>query len=140
MGCVEKTDPIFVDELRLACPQLNKLSDHELASWIVSRLNYVVSGSLELEGNDFAHDTNEFGYKIRINNDGRSMLANGAIVIHQNRIYFAAIDRNDSNFQSLFVHLLADSPGDLAEIEIRVLVPETKQHRTYGWDGNFLLI
>jgi len=135
MGSHERTDPKFVDALKLAHPPLGKLTLHEIASWIVARLNYITSGSLEVEDNFFANDTNEFGYKIKISDNADTTLAHGAVVIHADRVYFAALDIKIPDFQLAFVSLLVDSPNDLAKGEIVVCLPELKKKRRYGWDG-----
>lgn len=138
-GSRERSDQPFFDALKAAHPLLSKLTQHEIASWIVARLNFITSGSLEVEGKSFGHDTNEFGYKIRLSDAEDTTLAHGAVVIHANRIYFASLDIKIDNFQSVFISLLADSPSDLAKCEIIVRVPESKRKRTYGWDGYSLL-
>ena len=135
MGSIEDSAPKFANALRAADKKISKFTEHELASWVVSRLNYFVGGSIEVEGNEFAHDTNEFGYKIKIADTNNRMCAHGAVVIHENGITFAAVNTHISNIQDLFVQLLVDSPADLAKIEIRVQTPETDRYRVYGWDG-----
>ena len=75
MGSRERNDPMFVDALKSAHPPLARLTLHEVTSWIVARLNYLVGGSIELIGNEFAHDTNEFGYKIRLADNANATLA-----------------------------------------------------------------
>jgi len=139
MGSHERTDPTFIDALKIAHAPLAKLTLHEVASWIVARLNYITAGSLEVEGNDFAHDTNEFGYKIKLSDNTDTTLAHGAVVFHAKRVYFAALDIKIPDFQSAFVSLLADFPNDLAKIEIVVYFPESKKKRRYGWDGYSLI-
>lgn len=139
MGSEEQDSPIFVDELKRAAPRLAKSGTHELGSWIVARLNYLTCGALPQEGDCFEHDTDEFGYKVRLENSQNERQASGAIVIHRTRIYFAHVDPVVENFQGLFVSLLADSPSDLEQCSIRVKHPESKKSRNYGWDGYSLL-
>jgi hypothetical protein len=139
MGSRERTDPTFVDALKVAHPPLARLTQHELVSWIVARLNYLVSASIYLEGSSFANDTNEFGYKIRLSDDSDTTLAHGAVVFHARRTYFASLDLKISDFQSVFIRLLTDSPTDLSKCEIVVREPESKRKRTYGWNGHSLL-
>ncbi|WP_413432572.1 hypothetical protein [Crateriforma spongiae] len=138
MGSVEGSNPDFAEALRSADRAIEKFTEHELASWVVSRLNYFVGGSLEVEGDEFAHDTNEFGYKIKVVDTNRRMIAHGGVVVYENRIAFAAVNTHNANLQDLFVQLLVESPSDLAKIEIRVRTPETKRYRVYGWDGYHL--
>jgi hypothetical protein len=88
-----------------------------------------------LEGEEFAHDTNEFGYWIRLSDDSNKPLAHGAVMFRADRTYFASVDVRITDFQSLFVRLLTDSPDDLAKCEIVVREPESKRKRTYGWNG-----
>jgi hypothetical protein len=139
MGSHERNEPTFVQALQVAHPPLARMTLHEIASWIVARLNYITARSLEVEGNVFAHDTNEFGYKIKLSDEADTTLAHGAVVIHADRVYFAGLDIKVPDFQSVFVSLLADSPNDLAKCEIVVRVPESKKKRRYGWDGYSLL-
>lgn len=82
MGSHERSSPLFVDALKTAHRPLSKLTDHELASWVVARLSYLTSGALPLEGDEFSHDTNEFGYKLKITDQKKVSVAHGAIVIH----------------------------------------------------------
>jgi len=138
-GSMEVVEPSFVNALRAACPKLTRHSDRELASWIVSRLNYLAAGALDVVGTEFGHDTNEFGYKIKLTDAHDKSVAHGAVVIHEKRIYFASVNVAIENFQQLFVELLTDSPDDLAKIKVRVRYPESKRYRMYGWDGYSLL-
>jgi hypothetical protein len=138
-GSREPTAPTFVEALRAAHPPLSKRTEHELASWIVARLCYLTCDSLLLEGTEFAHDTNEVGYKFRLaGSDGKSA-AHGAIMIHAEGVRFAEVNVTIDDFQSLVVKLLTDSPNDLSKCEIRVRNPETRKTRKYGWDGISLL-
>jgi hypothetical protein len=139
MGSQERTDPVFVDALKAAHPPLGELTDHELASWIVARLCYLTSGALTVEGDSFAHDTDEFGYKMKITDEAKVSVAHGAVIFHAARTSFASVDMEIDDFQSVVVDLLTDSPGDLAACEIRVREPETRNDRTYGWNGYALL-
>lgn len=139
MGSVERTDPLFVDALKTAHPPLTKMTVHEIGSWIVGRLSYLTAGSLAVEGDVFAHDTNDFGYKIKITDNSKASVAHGAIVIHADGIRFASVDVKINDFQTLLVELLTESADDLAACEIRVQEPETRKYRTYGWDGYSLL-
>jgi hypothetical protein len=135
MGSRERTDSPFLDALKAAHPPLSKMTRHEITSWIVARLNFITSGSLELEGRTFAHDTNEFGYKIKLSDQSDNTLAHGAVVFRADRTYFASLDIKIDDFRSVFVGLLTDSPLDLAKCEITVREPESKKKRTYGWNG-----
>ena len=135
----EKTAPTFLEALKVAHLPLAKLPVHEIGSWIVARLNYLTAGALEVEGNDFGNDTNEFGYIIKLSDDAGTTLAHGAVMIHADRVYFAANDIKIPDFQSIFVSLLTESPRDLAKCEIVVRTPESKKKRRYGWDGYSLL-
>jgi hypothetical protein len=139
MGSSERTGQAFLDALKAAYAPLSKMNQHEIASWIVARLNFITSGSLELEGNLFSGDTNDFGYKIKLSDEGDITLAHGAVVVKADRILFASLDIKIADFQSLFITLLADSPNDLAKCEIIVREPENKKKRAYGWDGYSLL-
>ncbi len=139
MGSRKRSNPPFVDALQLAHPPLSRLNGHELASWIVARLNYITSGSLELEGNGFSHDTNEFGYKLKLTDASCETQAHGAVVFQVDRIYFAALDLKIDDFQSLFIRLLVDCPYDLAKCEIVVYLPESNKKRIYGWNGYSLI-
>ena len=102
-------------------------------------MNYLTAGGLEVEGNEFAHDTNEFGYFIRLCDQTDTTLASGAVMIHAERVYLTANDIKIPDFQSVFVDLLVECPADLAKCEIVVCVPESKKRRRYGWDGYSLL-
>ncbi len=138
-GSREGRAPIFVEALRAAHPPLRNLTLHALASWIVSRLNFLTSGALVLEGEEFAHDTGEFGYKIRLADRGSATLAHGAVVFGEGRIDFASVDLGVDDFQAVFIKLLVDAPDDLAACEIAVRDPETGRRRSYGRDGRTLL-
>lgn len=135
MGSSEVSQPNFVEAIRAASPSVNRYTDREVASWIVALLNYLTAGALTVEGDSFSHDTNEFGYKIKITDDNKKSIAHGAVVIHEKRTYFASVNAAIEDFQSVFVDLLTEYPGDLAKCEIRVQYPETKRYRSYGWDG-----
>ena len=139
MGSTEVAEPSFVDALRAACPKVKRYTNRELASWIVARLNYLTAGALHVEGTEFAHDTNEFGYKIRITDSDDKSIAHGAIVMHESRTYFASVNVAIADFQAVFVELLTQYPDDLARIKIRVQYPESERYRLYGWDGYSLL-
>ncbi len=139
MGSTEVAEPTVVNALRSTSPKLARYSDRELASWIVGRLNYLTSGALALLGTEFKHDTNEFGYKIKLTDADEKSMAHGAVVIHADRTYFASVNVTIDDFQRLLVELLTEFPDDLAKIKIRVQYPETKRHRLYGWDGYSLL-
>jgi hypothetical protein len=129
----------IIEALKVAHPPLSTWTTHQIASWIVARLSYLTSGSLEREGNDFAHDTNEIGYKLRISGQNHTMLAHGAVVIQMSRIYFACLNIGIDDFQSLVIKLLADSPNDLSIVQVRVRDPGNQKIRRYGWDGFSLL-
>lgn len=133
-------EPSLVEALRAASSLVDQYTDREIASWIVARLNYLTGTNLANEGTEFAHDTNEFGYKIKITDDNKNSLAHGAVVIQENHTYFAAVNITIDDPQSLFVELLTEDPSDLGKIEIRVQHPETQRYRHYGWDGYALLI
>ncbi|WP_037229825.1 hypothetical protein, partial [Rhodopirellula baltica] len=115
------------------------LSGHQLASWIVARLSFLTASSLLLEGDTFAHDTNEFGYKIKILTADGSIASMGTLMIHQDRTYYKANNVAIGDSQSLLVDLLTEFPDDLDRCEIRVRFPETRRFRSYGWDGMTLL-
>lgn len=135
----ENPDAPFLPALKNACEKLQKYTHHEMVSWIVARLNAVTSACLELEGDLFEHDTDEFGYKFKLCNAIDEVIANGAVVFERNRTYFASVSRTDFDFQSLFVSLLVDEPDFLAKCEITVRHPETRKKRKYGWNGYMLL-
>jgi hypothetical protein len=139
MGSKERGDASLVDALKTAHPPLSKLSNREIASWIIARLNFITAGSLESEGTSFAGDTNEFGYKIKLSNDAGTTLAHGGVVFGAERVHFAALDIRIPDFQSELVRLLVDAPGDLAKCEIVVRQSETGRKRAYGWDGYSLI-
>lgn len=139
MGSVERKDPLFIDALKAAYPSLQKMTPHEIASWIVARLNFITGGAIELEGKTFSNDTNEFGYKLRISDEAKTKLAHGAVMFHANRTYFESLDIKTRDFQAMFIELLADSPSDLAKCEIIVCEPESKRQRAYGWNGYSIL-
>ena len=135
MGSRERTDPLFVDALKVAFPRLRKFTEHELGSWIVARLFFLTAGTLTSEGTEFAHDTNEIGYKLKISDDSKTSLAHGAVVIHAKGVHFASVDLKIDDFQAVVVRLLTESTDDLSQCEIRVREPETRNVRKYGWDG-----
>jgi hypothetical protein len=66
MGSRERTVPLLLDALKAAHPPLGRMTEHEIASWVVARLNYLTGTALQAEGTTFAHDTNELGYKIKL--------------------------------------------------------------------------
>jgi hypothetical protein len=138
-GSRERQEPLFSEALQRAYPPLAKLTQHELASWIVARLDFITAGALTLEGEEFAHDTNEFGFKIRLANQENLTLAHGAIVITTSRTYLAFVSSRIDDFQSVIIDLLIDAPDDLAKCEIIVLEPESRKRRCYGWNGHALL-
>jgi hypothetical protein len=131
----ERTNPTFVEALKAAHRPLSKMSLHEIASWIVARLDYLTAGSLALEGNEFQHDTNEFGYMLKLSDEAATALAHGAVMIHAERVYFQANDVKVPDFQTILVNLLTETPRDLSKCEIIVYLPESKRKRRYGWDG-----
>ena len=135
MGSTEASDPDFVTALRESHPKVARLTDHELASWIVARLNYLTSGALCVEEETCSHDTNEFGYKLKISDHSKKSMAHGAVVIHADRTYFASVNVAVDNFQAVVVELLSESPDDLTACSVRVQEPETRTFRRYGWDG-----
>ena len=135
MGSTERSDPEFVAELRESHHEIANLTDHELASWIVARLNYLTSGDLCAGEVTYSHDTNEFGYKVKVSDDSNRTLAHGAIVIHADRTYLRAVNSANVDYQSLLVELLVGAVNDLGRCSVRVQVPETRQFRHYGWDG-----
>ena len=135
MGSVEGESPDFAAAIRSSVPSLSTASTHELTSWIVSRLSFLTAGALELEGNDFSHDTNEIGYKLKATHSTSNASAHGAIVLNPERVYFAFVDAGIGDYQSLVVDLLCRYPEDLDQCTIRVFEPESKRSRAYGWDG-----
>ena len=139
MGCRERGERTFEDALKAAHEPLTRMSPRQLASWVVARLNAIVDGLLELEGGMFSHDTNEFGYKLKVSDEKGITLAYGAVVFQPDRMSFAWRDNGLSDFQAAFVALLTESPSELRRCEIVVRVPETKQTRSYGWDGYSLI-
>jgi hypothetical protein len=139
MGCREQGDVSFEEALRAAHPPLSRMSARELASWIVARLNAITGGDLESEGNVFAHDTDEFGYKLKASSPNRVTLAYGGIVFEAGRTYFAWDGDGLADFQTKVVDLLTESPSDLARCEIKVREPESTRSRNYGWNGYSLI-
>ena len=137
MGSTEVAEPSFINAIRSASPNVGQYTDSEIASWIVARLNYLTSGAID--GDSFAHDTNDFGYKIKITDAAKKNVAHGAVVIHKDRICFASVNVSIDDFQVVFVELLTEYPEDLAKCEIRVQYPESKRYRVYGWDGYSLI-
>ncbi len=135
MGSTESASKPFEQAVRDAVPFLAKAPTCEISSWVIARLSYLTCGALELEGNDFSHDTNEIGYKLKATRaiDGAS--AYGAIVITSDRTYFAFVDNGLGDYQVVLVEMLAQSPRDYAKCVIRVREPESKRSRLYGWDG-----
>lgn len=138
MGSVEVDSPKFVDTIRSTVPSLSTASTHKVTSWIVSRLSYLTSGAIELEGSEFSHDTNEIGYKLKATHTTSNASAHGAIVMSPDQICFAFVDAGIGDYQSLVVDLLCRYPEDLGDCAIRVFEPESKRSRIYGWDGYLL--
>jgi hypothetical protein len=85
MGSTEVAEPTFVSALRAVCPRISRYSDREIASWIVARLNYLISGALEYLGTDFSHDTNQLGFKVKLTDKEGNTIAHGAVVIEEKR-------------------------------------------------------
>ena len=139
MGCRERDDPPFEVALKSAHGDLAEMTRRQLASWIVARLSAITSGTLELEGNSFSHDTNDFGYKIKLSDPSKTTLAYGAVVFLVDRTYFAWASDREVDLQALFVALLVESPNELGRCEIVVRASETKRKRSYGWDGENLI-
>ncbi len=139
VGSVEPSDPTFTEALCKAYPKLSRYTKHELASWIVARLNFLTAGTLSDEGEVFSHDSNEVGYRIKITDQSNEIAAFGAIMIHADRTYFAVLNIHTNDFQSLVVELLTEFPDDVTKCEIRVQEPETRRFRSYGWNGNSFL-
>lgn len=135
MGSTEQSAPDFVTELRKSHQRIAKLTEHQLASWIVARFNYLTSGDLCTGEVTYSHDTNEFGYKIKVSDQSNQTLAHGAIVIHADRTYLSAVNSADIDYQAIVVELLVGGIDDLANSSVRVQSPETRQFRLYGWDG-----
>ncbi len=135
MGCSEHPTLPFEDAIRHAVPFLATSPPHEIASWVVARLAYLTSGALDLEGNDFSHDTNEFGYKLKAQRVADGASAHGAIVMTSSRTYFAFRQDGLADFQAIVVEMLAQWPREYAKCVIRVQEPESKRSRLYGWDG-----
>jgi len=80
-GAREKTDPSLLEQLKRVHTPLSRLTTHEIASWIIARLNAITGSMLEAEGNDFRHDTNEIGYKLHLRNEAGDALAHGTVMI-----------------------------------------------------------
>ncbi len=139
MGSRERTEPSFVEALQVAHPPLSSLTEHEIASWIVARLDFITDGSLVSGRSEFRDDTDEFGYQIRLSDASKTTLAHGAVVFQAKRIYFASVNLKIDDFQSIVVGMLADSPRDLSVCEVAVFIPESKRKRLYGWNGYSLL-
>ncbi len=135
MGSTEAESPDFVTALRQCHPRVAKMTEHEVASWIVARLNYLTSGALCITEATYAHDTNEFGYKLKITDGNKKTVAHGAVVMHADRTYFACVQFGDIDFPATVVELLTEYPDDLMACSIRVQDPETRKSRRYGWDG-----
>lgn len=135
MGSSEDPAIPFEVAIRHAVPFLAKSSPHEIASWVVARLAYLTSGALDLEGDDFSHDTNEIGYKTKAKRVADGASASGAIVITSSRTYFAFRHDGLRDFQAIFVAMLSQWPNEYAKCVIRVREPESNRSRLYGWDG-----
>ena len=138
MGSTEVETPLFIDVIRGSVNSLSTRTLHEVSSWIVARLSYLTSGSLELEGNEFAHDTNEIGYKLKAVQPETRASAHGAIVLHPDKVSFASVSSGIDDFQTIVVDLLCGRANDLLECDIRVIEPESREARSYGWDGRNL--
>jgi len=137
MGSVEATSPTFVEALRAADSHMKGLTLHELSSWVIARLSYLTCGMIDQK--TFSHDTNEFGYAVRITDSSGERVAHGAVVIGESRLVYSASDFRTSDSQALFVQMLASSPRDLAICEVKVREPETRRCRSYGWNGRLLI-
>lgn len=135
----ETIDPSLGTALRAAHPFVARLTEHELASWIVGRLAFCAGSAWGSLRTEFAHDTNECGYQIRAKNAAGEMVGQGAVVLQAGRTIFFCLNIKTDDFQAQLVDLLADSPRDLERCEIIVREPETKHRRSYGWNGHALL-
>lgn len=138
-GGIENENTSLVVALRAKCPELETRTEHEIASWIVARLSYITAGALEIEGDTFENDSNDFGYMISVTDSSGKNVALGGVMMHEKRTYFASVKIEIDDFQRLFVELLAENPNDLDKCDIRVRYPETKRFRHYGWDGYSLI-
>ncbi len=138
-GSSECQTPTFEQAVRDAVPFLAKSSAHELASWVVARLAYLTSGSLELEGKEFSHDSDEVGYRLKATRRSDAASAQGAIMLAPSRVYFACVEAGLSNFPFIVLELLSQFPRDYEKCVIRIREPESKNSRRYGWDGYSLI-
>ncbi|WP_146118827.1 hypothetical protein [Blastopirellula marina] len=138
MGSVE-SQPTLLERLHDSSSRLKRFSDHQLASWIIARLCYITADKLLALGEVFSHDTDEFGYKVKISDSQQRTLAHGAIVFHRQRISCAAVEADGVNFQALLAELLVEWPDDLGKCEITFEDPDSREKRKYGWDGDRLL-
>ena len=125
----------FEDQLRLSAPELANYSTRSLGSWIVGRLNYIVNGNLPLEGEEFSHDTDEFGYKLKMSNSAGDTCGHGAITIGRDRIFFAYLPLKEVDLQDIVIALLTDQTESLKSCTITMTVNEPFQQYHYGWDG-----
>ena len=139
MGSIEALDPRFVDALRISVPQLSDVSEHRLASWIVARIDFITAGALGINGCVFANDSQDFGFKVKVSDQSKVMLAHGSVVVDPERIFFAFVSSKSFDLQGAFVELLAESPDELSKVEMFVRHPVTRKRRAFGWDGYSLL-
>lgn len=135
---IRGNDP-FENVIRAAVPFLAKAAIREICSWVVARFAFLTSDALQLEGTEFAHDTNNFGYKLTATRKDDAASTHGAISFASDHIDFAFVDSRIGDLQVILISMLAQSPRDYAKCVIRVREPESKRTRTYGWDGYSLL-
>ena len=117
MGSVEARSLTLVEALRAADSQLKGLNLHELSSWLIARLSYLTCGMIDQK--TFSHDTNEFGYAVRITDSSGERVAHGAVAIGENRLAYFASDFRTSDSQALFVQMLASAPAILRSARSR---------------------
>lgn len=134
-----RADMSFPDQLRARIPALSKCNTHGLGSWIIGRLNYLSFGNLPLEGTGFSHDTDEFGYKLKMSDLGGRTAGHGAIVISRTEISFSYSRDSQPDFQDIVVKLFTSNEIGLESCTITMTINEPFQTFRYGWDGHSLL-
>ena len=135
VGSVEPASPSFVEALLAAHRDLSKLSQKDLGSWIIARLTDLTYGALPFEGDYFASDGGDFGYRIKVMDAGGKLLGNWGIVFWPQRIQLSGFSPVEFDGQALIVEMLTESPGDLGKCEVTIHNPESRKRRTFGWDG-----
>jgi hypothetical protein len=134
-GSIEQCGPSFIEQLLETGQVPGALNHDDLVSWIIARLTEITSGALPFEGNYFASDGSDFGYRIKILDATKKLLGNWGIVFWPKRIQLLGFSTCDFDGQSLLIEMLIKSPKSLGKCEVTIHNPDSGTRQVFGWDG-----